>query len=69
METKTIKIEETELTVNYEIKPGEPMTFDDPGCPQEIEINRVMIGEIDFTILADVYGITEKIEEILMEGV
>lgn len=45
--------------VEYTFSPGEPMTFDDPGCPPEIEFGSIVIN-------GEPAG--EDLEEILFEA-
>lgn len=40
-----------DLTIMYDFEPGEPQTYDDPGCADEAIINQVLLDDVDITAI------------------
>ena len=64
MKTK-IEYRGIDFTVEWEFTPGEPMTYEYPGCADDAEIIRVFHKETDFTNFFTEDQIIE-IEKILL---
>ena len=42
-----------DLTIDYDFEPGEPATYDEPGCADEAIINSICVGDVDITHLIE----------------
>ena len=45
--TCTYKTDGGDLVIEFDYEPAEPQTWDDPGCPESVDIVSVMAGQID----------------------
>lgn len=50
MQTRII-YKEIEFEVIFEFYKGEPQTYDHPGCPDSIIVEKLIFGDTDFTEL------------------
>lgn len=53
MPTTSISYMDVDLTVDYDFEPGEPATYDEPGCADEAIINSICVGDVDITHLIE----------------
>lgn len=44
---------DVDLTIDYDFEPGEPATYDEPGCADEAIINSICVGDVDITHLIE----------------